>query len=281
MALIIPKCNAEPETLKLTLKVYNDAMSWVSNSELIDKLSQSLIGAGIETERKEPQSYTKKTQVLSYYGLIEWEDAENVQSRRRITEIGRRFYQKLCANDKTGMQEILVDILANKTFGRNVLGCASDSDLEAPNIFLKSALLLGRMTNKEFAYIIGKMELEHQDFADVLFDVLLKRKMNLDIIPRDDAKKWGDPKPILALADWGLFSVSNEKGIKTYYLDKDVIEHFANELRTLRIRNTEPLRFSSPSEGNLHSLNKKDSKEILLSNVQKITSAVFYAAILA
>lgn len=264
MALIIPKCNAEPETLKLTLKVYYDDMSWVSNSDLIDRLSRSLIAAGIETEKKEPQSYTKKTQVLSYYGLIEWEDAENVQSRRRISENGKKFYKKLCANDKIGMQRILIEILAHNTFGRNVLGCASDSDLEAPNIFLKSTLLLGRMTNKEFAYILGKMELEHQDFADVLFDVLLKRKMNLDIVPRDDAKKWGDPKPILALADWGLFSVSNEKNVKTYYIDRDIIDNFSDELRTLRIKNTESLRFTSSNEANTQNQIHRDLNKYIL-----------------
>ena len=68
MGLIIPKCNAEPETLKYTLQIYYDASDWVSNAELIDRLSSILIANGIEEEKKEPQSYTKKTQVLSYYG---------------------------------------------------------------------------------------------------------------------------------------------------------------------------------------------------------------------
>ena len=93
MGLIIPKCNADPRTLDLTLKIYYDANDWVENSILIDRLSAYLISEGIEDVKKEPQSYTKKTQVLSYYGLIEWEDESNNQSRRRITENGKKLYQ--------------------------------------------------------------------------------------------------------------------------------------------------------------------------------------------
>ena len=183
MALIIPKCNAESETLDLTLKVYYDAQDWVTNAELIDRLSMSLINAGIETQKKEPQSYTKKTQVLSYYGFIEWEDPDNTQSKRRITATGRKFYELRKNNDIPAVQALLVDLLKNNTFGRNVLGCDSDSDLEAPNIFVKSTMILGHLTNKEFAYIVGNMELEHKEFADVLFEVESEPNLNNPEIP--------------------------------------------------------------------------------------------------
>ena len=239
MALIIPKCNAEPETLNYTLKVYYEANDWVSNATLIDKLSNLLIQAGIETEKKEPQSYTKKTQVLSYYGLIEWEDPSNNQSRRRITDYGKLLYELRIENNKSGIQELLLDILGTKTFGRNVLGCDSDSDLEAPNIFIKSALILGNLTNKEFAYILGRMELDLMDFADVLFEVFIYRKQGVQVQPSTNAAKWADPKPILALTDWGIFTVSKESNCKFYKLDENIINQFTNKLITLRIKNTE------------------------------------------
>ena len=239
MALIIPKCNAEPETLNYTLQVYYDANDWVSNSDLIDRLSRKLIDVGIESEKKEPQSYTKKTQVLSYYGLIEWEDPSNNQSRRRITSYGKKLYELRQIDDKNGIQDLLVEILSQNTFGRNVLGCDSDSDLEAPNIFLKSSLLLGSLTNKEFAYILGKMELENMEFSNVLFDVLIKKKQNIQIVPSPAAAKWADPKPILALADWGLFYVTKDGASKIYQLDKDLIYRLGDKLVNLRIKNTD------------------------------------------
>lgn len=245
MALIIPKCNAESETLDLTLKVYYDAQNWVTNADLIDRLSTSLITAGIETQKKEPQSYTKKTQVLSYYGFIEWEDPDNTQSKRRITATGRKFYELRKNNNTPAVQALLVDVLKNNTFGRNVLGCDSDSDLEAPNIFVKSTMILGHLTNKEFAYIVGNMELEHKEFADVLFEVLIKRERGIQVVPSDAASKWADPKPILALADWGLFTTQKQGASKYYYLHRDVIETLGNELALLRTKNTEPKRQST------------------------------------
>ena len=257
MALIIPKCNAEPETLNYTLKVYYDANDWVSNATLIDKLSNLLIQAGIETEKKEPQSYTKKTQVLSYYGLIEWEDPTNNQSRRRITDYGKRIYELRKENNKNGIQELLLEIIGTKTFGRNVLGCDSDSDLEAPNIFIKSALILGNLTNKEFAYILGRMELDKLDFADALFEIFIYRKQEKPIQPSTNAAKWADPKPILALADWGIFTTYKENNCKYYCLDEYITNQLANKLITLRIKNTEEQKvIFQPNDDIIKSANK-------------------------
>ena len=190
MGLIIPKCNADPRTLDLTLKIYYDANDWVENSILIDRLSAYLISEGIEDVKKEPQSYTKKTQVLSYYGLIEWEDESNNQSRRRITENGKKLYQYREKKDLMSVLSLLIDILTNKTFGRNVLGCDSDSDLEAPNIFLKSCLMIKDLTNKEFGFILGKMEFEKMELADALFQVVLLRSKGLVVQPDLAAAKW-------------------------------------------------------------------------------------------
>lgn len=203
MGLVIPKCNADSKTLDLTLKVYYEAKDWVENSTLIDKLSSYLIDAGIEEQKKEPQSYTKKTQVLSYYGLIEWEDPNNNQSRRRITEDGKRLYEYRKINDVQSIKILLLDILGTRTFGRNVLGCDSDSDLEAPNIFLKSCMLIKDLTNKEFGYILGKMEYKKMELGDALFDVVLQRQKGITVQPDTASAKWSDPKPILALVDWG------------------------------------------------------------------------------
>ena len=112
MGLIMPKNNAHPKTMFFTLGIYNDADDWVSNSDLIEKLSKKLNDNNIENEVKEPQSYTKKTQVLSYFGLLEWEDPSNSQSRRRITEDGKTLYRLLTINDKEKIQSLLIKILS-------------------------------------------------------------------------------------------------------------------------------------------------------------------------
>ena len=243
MALIIPKNNAEEKTLDATLKIYYDANDWVANEVLIDKLSSALDNLGIEEEKKEPQSYTKKTQVLAYYGFIIWEDETKSQSRRKITDLGKRFYEAKSNEDSSGIIEILIESLNTCTFGRNVTGCNSDSDLEPPNIFLKSELLLDGFNLNEFAYILQKMEFDNAELADAIFDVSLNRKMGHPVSPNAQAAKWKDPKPILALGNWGLFSVEKKDGLNRYYLNKYVIENYSRELMALRTKNTETLRF--------------------------------------
>lgn len=245
MGLIIPKCNAEPETLDCTLEIYYNANDWVENSELIDKLSRMLIDKGIETEKKERQSYTKKTQVLSYYGLIEWEDEESNQSRRRITDNGRKLYEYRKENKKTELQSLLIEILQTKTFGRNVLGCDSDSDLEAPNIFLKSCLLLGDLTNKEFACILGKMEYDNMELVDALLGIKILRKQGITVQPDSNSAKWSDPKPILSLEEWGLLDTTKQGNSKLYNINIDVVNKHANDIINLRTKNTEVQRFIS------------------------------------
>lgn len=239
MGLIIPKCNAEPATLDLTLKVYYEANDWVENTVLIDRLSKLLINAGIEKTKKEPQSYTKKTQVLSYYGLLEWEDKTNNQSRRRITEYGRKLYEFRNNNDLHSVQTLLLEILSTHIFGRNVLGCDSDSDLEAPNIFIKSCLLIKNLTNKEFGYILGKMEYSKMELADVLLDVMMQRKNGITVQPDEASAKWSDPKPILALADWGLLDVTKQGNLKMYNVKQNVVDSHNSKLIALKTKNTE------------------------------------------
>lgn len=243
MALIIPKNNAEEKTLDATLKIYYEADDWVTNEVLIKKLSSALDELGIEEEKKEPQSYTKKTQVLAYYGFIIWEEVTNAQSRRKITDLGKRFFEAKSSENSSEVIEILIESLNKCTFGRNVIGCNSDSDLEPPNIFLKSALLLDGLNLNEFAYILQKMEFDKEELADAIFDVSLNRKIGRPVSPNSQAAKWKDPKPILALGNWGLFFVEKRNGLNHYYLNKNVIELYSRELMALRTKNTETSRF--------------------------------------
>ena len=247
MGLIIPKCNAHPKTLEIALGIYYEKNDWVDNAQLINILSQKLFDAQIETDRKEPQSYTKKTQVLSYYGLLEWEDPSKTQSRRRITPEGREFYETLVNNNLENRQRLLLRLLSSKTFGRNVLGCDSDSDLEVPNIFIKSCMLIGDLTNKEFAYILGQMEFQNLELADVLLDLVIMRKQNKEVSLNERTRKWADPKPILALADWGVLTTESHGNSKVYNLNKELLDKYSEQIAKLRIRNTYSNRSNNDS----------------------------------
>lgn len=239
MALIIPKNNADAQTLDETLKIYYEANDWVLNSVLIDKLSSALDDLGIENEKKEPQSYTKKTQVLAYFGFITWQDVSNSQSPRKITELGKRFYEARLEKDADKTIEVLIESLSICTFGRNVIGCDSDSDIEAPNVFIKASLLLKGLSNNEFAYILGRMELHGEEFHDAVLKIKVNRIKNIKTYPEENAKKWNDPKPITALKNWGFFNSDDNT------ISDNVFLKYADQLLALRTKNTEAVRFRS------------------------------------
>lgn len=242
MALIIPKNNADAQTLDATLKIYYDANDWVQNAVLINKLSTALDDLGIENEKKEPQSYTKKTQVLAYFGFITWQDVTNSQSARRITDLGRKFYEARLTGDTDKVIEVLIESLSTCTFGRNVIGCDSDSDIEAPNVFIKASLILKGISNNEFAFILGRMELHGEEFHDAILKIRVNRIKDIKTYPEENAKKWNDPKPITALKNWGFFN-SDDNTIS----DK-VFLKYAEKLLLLRTKNTESIRFRSVPE---------------------------------
>lgn len=253
--LIMPKNNAEDSVLEKVLKIYYDANGWLSNEDLITRLSTALVASGKEDSVKEPQSYTKKTQVLSYFGFIEWE-SEKSTSRRRLTESGRSFYENI--NNQDTKENLLMEALEKTTFGRNNFGCTSDSDYEAPCIFIRSSLLLGGISNSEFAYILWELDNNKRDFAEVLTDVLYFNKFKLDIKNKivDDAKKYEDPKPITALKVWKFLEVNGNKTI----VSPNILQKFGKRLFDLPIKNTQARQFIPEPEHSTHPINFISSK---------------------
>lgn len=242
MGLIIPKNNADANTIDATLQVYYDAEGWVTNEELINKLSALLLEKKIEESKKEPQSYTKKTQVPAYFGFIEWEDPRNSQSRRRITESGRLFYEARKAGNTKYVLRILMEALRKCTFGRNVVGCNSDSDIEAPNVFIKASLIFGKLSYVEFAYILGLMENEGLEFGDAICKLKICKLKGSPIQLNPNTEKWKDPKPIIALTKWGFLNSGDGS------VNKEVIDEFSDQLSDLRTKNTDTVKFVSDKD---------------------------------
>lgn len=93
--VVMPKNSADLDVLIPILKYYYEQNEWVENSDYIKYLKNYLLDAGIDNKVREPQHYTKRMQVLSYFGFIEFEDFENSQTKRRITVLGKKFYEAI------------------------------------------------------------------------------------------------------------------------------------------------------------------------------------------
>ena len=108
-------------------------------------------------------------------------------------------------------------------------------------------MLIGDLTNKEFAYILGQMEFQNLELADVLLDLVIMRKQNKDVSLNERTRKWADPKPILALADWGVLTTESHGNSKVYNLNKELLDKYSEQIAKLRIRNTYSNRSNNDS----------------------------------
>jgi hypothetical protein len=241
--LVMPKNSAESLEMIAVLKVYYDANNWIENADFIEQM-KSLLGEPFQ----EPQAYTKKTQIPSYFGFTTWQDLSNNQSNRSITESGKRFYQALISKNNTAIIEELIYSLEHQTFGRNVCGCSSDSDIEPPQIFIKCAIALGYLTRQEYGYILWQLDENNQSIFDLIIIIAsnrIKKISNYANIP----PKFGDAKPITALINWGFLERDGKIGSQDKIIIKeDVIINYLDRLQSLRIFNSQPVGTISVDE---------------------------------
>lgn len=235
MNLKTPKHSVDGETLKAVLGIYYAANDWVENSLYIDKARKVLSGLGLDSGDKEPQSYTKKMQILTYYGFIEWENASNL-SRRRITSIGKTFYEAWIGDNWNEVHKIVFYSLSYTIFGRNNNGIPdSDSDIEIPCLALRACYELDKLTSLVYVYFIQMIQ-NHgfsytqiiRKFKDEKFEVNAE-----DIEP--SCAKYKDWKPISFLKDLGIF----EENGRELYLPKNILESYGTLIQNLPIYNVD------------------------------------------
>jgi len=254
--LIVPKHCGDENEIKATLKIYRDADDWVENDVLKERLKQAI------GEEQYKSSYLKKMQVPAYFGFVIWEDFQNDQSRRRITDSGKRFYDALINHDPAVLWNELMLALETITFGRNNYGASgSNSDIEAPSLIIRTMLILKYITRKELAYLLWAISEDGQNYSDVVSRIFNSRSGgNLDL-PKI-AEKYKDSKPIISLIDWGFLVETSEAPAKIT-INPVVLTRFERRLANLKIYNSdgskEPHKYSVPLATSANNFLKKDT----------------------
>lgn len=228
--VVMPKNSAILLEIEAVLKIYYEASGWLDNAEYKDKL-KSLIG-----DDQYSSSYTKKSQITSYFGFTEWQDITNSRSKRRITPQGIKMYHALLSNNKKAIQSILMESLEVTVFGRNNFGAPeSDTDVEPPALFIRAILDLNYLSYNEFAYLLWKLVDDGGSYTDAIRVVKQHRNENKTISLNQQADRYRDCKPIIMLVRWGfLANSSDDKGI---IIDRDVLRDFKSRLLNLKIYN--------------------------------------------
>ncbi len=231
--LIVPRHTADLEYIIPAVEVYFEANDWVSTSNYKEHLVTKLIKNKKESERKSDDThYTKCSEIPRYFGWLERKDKGKVTSDIRITEKGKKFYLAFKEEKYETIHSLIMDSLENVVFGRNNEGCGSDSDYEAPNIVILSALLLDGITNKDAAYILGEC-VTGKDLANTLLKLKYireeKRKaQNLTFT--------SDIKFIPFLKRLNFFSEDNN-GL--FSINNNVLEKYRERLLKLHVTNSE------------------------------------------
>lgn len=235
MNLKTPKHSVDGETLKAVLGIYYAANDWVENSVYIDKARKVLSGLGLDSGDKEPQSYTKKMQILTYYGFIEWENASNL-SRRRITSIGKTFYEAWIGDNWNEVHKIVFYSLSHTIFGRNNNGIPdSDSDIEIPCLALRACYELDKLTSLVYVYFIQMIQNHGFSYTQIIRKFKDEKfEVNAEDIEQSCAK-YKDWKPISFLKDLGIF----EENGRELYLPKNILESYGTLIQNLPIYNVD------------------------------------------
>ena len=209
--IVMPKQSADKAEMEAVLSVYKKHNNWLENSVLINDL-KVIIGDNLEN-----QAYTKKVQIPAYFGLIEWENPSSKTSRKKITERGIKFYDALVSQNQVDINEEIIKFLEELSFGRNVHGCSSNSDIEPPKVFVKASLFLGFLTRKEFGFILWQMD-EFNTSLLKLMSLVKSNRLNDVYSYTGTPNKYNDAKPITVLYNWGLLqndgTISGQEKIK-------------------------------------------------------------------
>lgn len=228
----MPKNSALLDEIKAVLKIYYEAGDWLSNDIYIIQLKE-LIG-----DDQYSSSYTKKSQMTSYFGFTEWQDISNAHSLRRITLSGKKMYEALLEGNDDSVQEIIMDALEKVIFGRNNYGVpSSNSDVEPPSLFIRAILDLEYLTYQEFAYLLWSMVDNGKSYTESI-NFILNSRNSVGIEVPTEAQKYVDCKPIMMLVRWNFLSIS-EKYSNGIVIKPSVLKKFTNRLRKLKIYNVD------------------------------------------
>lgn len=233
--VVMPKNSADLDVLIPILQYYYKQNTWVANADYIEYIKNYLLEKGIDNKEREPQHYTKRMQVLSYFGFIEFEDFANTQSNRRITDLGKKFYEAIKNDNQIEINKILLKSLEKTVFGRNNCGApTSDSDVDAPILCIRAILDLEYINKNEFAYLLYNIQDKGFTYSTIISEIKDIRNGILQPLQLpDEAQKYTDWKPINFLERFNFLETENSQTT----IKDDVLRQYKKQLQNLKIYN--------------------------------------------
>lgn len=233
--LILPKQTGQIDAFYASLKLYFNSYKqneeWYDNNRFKSAIQKELPYLSMGAQ---DQPYlVKQSELTRYFGLVFYDYKKR---RAHITDEGIRFYNAYLQNDKVTQLNIIMDSVFNDSFGRdNTAIESSDSDVDAPKLFLRSICELGGIKRKELAYLLYVTHDLKINYNDAIFE--LKKASDRDReIPINVSNKYNDVKFTVLLTSLGI---TNEID-RVYQLSDFTKENYERKLFNLSIYNRKP-----------------------------------------
>ena len=233
--LIMPKQTGRKDvfysSLQLYYTSYKNGEEWYPNSNFKIEIQRLLpdLSKGAQDEAY----LVKQSELTRYFGLVYY-DYQN--RRARITDSGIRFYNAYLQNNVDLQIEIIMNSIFTNSFGRNNTAIkSSDSNIDAPKLFLKAIVDLNGISRKGLAYLLYVTHDLQINYNDAIVE--LSKTDNRDReIPIERANKYGDVKFTVLLTALGITKEENN----TYFLNDDIKDKYLKKIEKLSIYNKEP-----------------------------------------
>ena len=235
--LIMPKQTGQKDAFYASLQLYYESYQrgeeWYSNTDFKVKIQELL--PYLSTGAQDGPYLVKQSELTRYFGLVYYDYSKHI-GKAKITNTGIRFYKAYLQNDDKTQIDIIMNAIFNHSFGRNNTAIkSSDSDVDAPKLFLKSMYDLNHITRKGLAYLLYLTHDLQIEYNDAIAELNKTNDFHREI-PIKVSNKYGDVKFTVLLNSLGIVDEVN----KNYKLSDYILVNYSDEIKELSIYNKKP-----------------------------------------
>lgn len=235
-SLILPKQTGRRDVFFASMQLFYDAYRqgkyWVTNEEYKKKIQQLV--PSLSQGAKDAAYLVKQSELTRYFGLA-YRDYPGKQTK--ITDRGIRFYDAYLQNNEEMQRDLIMSAIFNDSFGRNNTAIeSSDSDVDAPKLFVRAMHDLGGISRKDLAYLIYVTHDKQVSYDDALNEFRSSTEDREINIPASVSNKYSDVKFTVLLVQLGICVEVDGK----YYIAPNILDKFGQEIAGLSIYNKEP-----------------------------------------
>ncbi|MFQ6726948.1 MAG: hypothetical protein ACLRFF_01165 [Alphaproteobacteria bacterium] len=236
--LIMPKQTGQQdafyESLRLLYESHRRGEEWYSNTDFKREIKIAL--PYLAKGAQDGPYLVKQSELTRYFGFVFY-DYSTAIGRSHITDAGIKFFEAYLRNDIEAQIEMLMNSIFTISFGRDNTAIEhSDSDVDAPKLFIKAMFDLGGISRKDLAYLLYVTHDKQVSYKDALKEfqsAVGEREIN---IPENVRNKYSDVKFTVLLTAFGIC----EDNANVYSLSDFIKTKYRHQIEQLSIYNKEP-----------------------------------------